>query len=57
MHLSTGNKFMDMEKRLMVAKQEMEGERWTGNLWLIDANYCIWSGKKYIAQGTIPSHL
>ena len=23
---------------------EWEGVGWTGSLWLVDANYCIWSG-------------
>ena len=35
---------MDLEKRLAVAKGEMEGVGWSENLGLIDANYCIWSG-------------
>ena len=37
---------MDLEKRLVVAKGEGEGEgaRWTRNLGLIDANYCLWNG-------------
>ena len=42
--LSTENKHMDMENRLVVAKGEGEGVGWIGNLGLIDANYCIWSG-------------
>ena len=32
----------DLENRLVVA--EGEGVGWTGNLGLIDANYCFWSG-------------
>ena len=36
---------MDFENRLMVAKGEGEGVRWTESLGLTDANYCIWSGK------------
>ena len=35
----------------------VRGSGWTGNLGLVDANYCIWSGKAMrsccIAQGTI----
>ena len=37
-------KIMDMENRLVVAKWEGEGVRWSGYLGLIDANYCIWNG-------------
>ena len=44
MNLSTAKKLMDLEKRLVVAKGEGEGAGWTGNLGLIDANYCIWNG-------------
>ena len=39
MNLSTEKKLMDLEKRLVVAKGEGKGVRWTGNLGLIDANY------------------
>ena len=39
MKLSTEEKIMDMENRLMVAKREGEGGGGTGNLGLIDANY------------------
>jgi len=41
---STEKKIMDMENRLMVAKEEGEGVRQTGNLGLINANYCLWNG-------------
>ena len=44
MTLSTEKKIMDVENRLVVAKGEGEGVGWTGNLGLIDANYCLWSG-------------
>jgi len=44
MNLSTEKKIMDMENRLVVAKGEEEGVRWTGSLWLIDANYCLSGG-------------
>ena len=37
-------KLMDFENRLVVAEGKGEGVGWTGNLGLIDANYCIWSG-------------
>ena len=45
MNLSTEKKLMELEKRLVVAKGEGDGEelQWTGSLGLIDANYCIWS--------------
>ena len=42
MNLSTEKKSMDLENRLVVAKGE--GVGWTGNLGLIDANYCLWNG-------------
>ena len=41
MILSTEKKIMVMENRLVVAKVEEEGMGWTGNLGLIDANYCL----------------
>ena len=41
MNLSTEKKLMDL-KRMAVAKAE--GAGWTGNLGLIDANYCPWTG-------------
>ena len=31
-------------RSLVVAKGEREGVGWGGNLWLIDANYCLWNG-------------
>jgi len=38
-------KIMDMENRhFVVAKREGEGVGGTGNLRLIDANYCLWNG-------------
>ena len=61
MNLSTEKKIMDLENRLVVAKGEGEGGEWTGNLGLIDANYCLWNGYAMrsccIALGTISSHL
>jgi len=47
MNLSTEKKLMDLENRLAVAKGEGgegEGVGWTGNLGLIDMNYCLWNG-------------
>ena len=44
MNLSTKKKITDMENRPMVAKREGERVRGTGNLGLIDANYCLWNG-------------
>ena len=41
MNLSTEKKHMDLENRLVVA--DGEGVGWTGNLGLIDANYCLWN--------------
>ena len=43
MNLSTEKKIMDKEKKFVVAKREGKGVGGTGNLGLIDANYCIWS--------------
>ena len=37
-------KLMDLKNRHVVAKGEGEGVGWTGNLGLIDANYCLWNG-------------
>ena len=42
MNLSIEKKIMDMENKLVVAKEE--GVGWIGNMWLIDANYCLWNG-------------
>ena len=43
MNLSTEKKIMDMENRLVVAKREV-GVGGTGNLGLVDANYCLCNG-------------
>ena len=45
--LSTEKKLMDLEKRLVVAKGEGEGVGWSGNLGLIDADYCIGMDKQW----------
>ena len=42
MNISTEKKIM--ENRLVVAKGEGKGVGGTGNLGLIDANYCLWDG-------------
>ena len=39
MNLSTENKFMDLENRLVVAKEEGKGVGWSWNWELIDVNY------------------
>ena len=50
MNLSTEKKLTDLENRLVITKGEgeregeEEGGGWTGNLGLIDANYCLWNG-------------
>ena len=44
MNLSTAKKLTDLENRHVFAKGEGEGVGWTGNLRLIDANYCLWEG-------------
>ena len=41
MNLSTEKKIMDLENRLLVAKGGARGVGWTGNLGLIDVNYCL----------------
>ena len=43
MNLSTEKKSMDLDNRLVVAMGEGEGVGWTGSLWLIDADCCLWS--------------
>ena len=59
MNISTEKKIMDLENRLVVAKQE--GVGWIGSLGLIDANYCFWNGLAMrfccVALGTMSSHL
>ena len=61
MNLSTEKKIMVLENRLVVAEEEEEGVGWTGSLWLIDANYCLWNGLAMrsccVALGTMSSHL
>ena len=61
MKLSTEKKIMDMENRLVIARREVEGVGGTGNLGLIDANYCVCNrkamGSCYIALGTMSGHL
>ena len=44
MKLSTEKKLMGLENRLVVVKEEGERGRWTGDLGLIEAEPCIWSG-------------
>ena len=44
MKLSTEKKVMDLEKRPVVVKWEGEEVGWTGNLGLVEANYCLWNG-------------
>ena len=46
MNLSTEKKIMDLENRLVVAKGEGERVGGTGNLGLIDANYCFWNDEQ-----------
>jgi len=43
-NLSTEKKIMDLENRLVVAKEVGEGVGWIGSLGLIDADYCLWNG-------------
>ena len=59
MDLSTENKIMDMEYRLVLAKGEGEGVGLIGSLGLIDSYYCLWDGLAmrscFVALGTILS--
>ena len=61
MKLSTEKKTTDLKNRLVVAKEEGEGVRWTGSLWLIDADSCHWNGLAMrsccVALGTMSGHL
>ena len=41
MNLSTENKLLDLQNRLVVAKEEGEGMGQIWNLGLIDADYCL----------------
>ena len=54
-------KIMDLENRLVTAKEEWEGMGWLGSLELIDADYCLWNGLAVrscsVALGTMSSHL
>ena len=51
MNLST-EKLMDLENRLVVAKEEGEGVGWTGNQGLIDANYLEWISNEILPYST-----
>ena len=42
MNLSTEEKLMDLENRLVVAKGEGEGVGWIGSFGLIDADYFVY---------------
>ena len=44
MNLFIEKKIIDMENRLVVAKEEGEGVGCTGNLGLLDENDCLWNG-------------
>ena len=61
MNLSTENKVMDWENRLVVAKGEGQGVGWFGSLGLIDTDYCLWNEIAMrsccVALGTMSSHL
>ena len=61
MNLSTEKKQTHVENRLVVAKREGERVGWTGNLGLVDANYCLWNGLAMrsccVAVGTKSIHL
>ena len=52
MNLSTEKKLMDLDNRLIVAKEKGAGGQWTGNLGFIDANYCIWNSNGALLYST-----
>ena len=52
MNLSTENKIMDLENRLVVAKGEW-GVVWIGSLGLTNADYCLWNGLAMIFCGEL----
>ena len=43
-NVSTEEKLMDLEKRLVIVKGERDEVGQTGNMALIDVNYCLWNG-------------
>ena len=61
MNLCTEKKLINLENRLVVAKEEGEGVGWIGSLGLVDADYCLWNGLAMrsccVALGTLSSHL
>ena len=61
MNLSSEKKIMDLENRLVVAKEVGEGVGWIGSLGLIDADYCLRNGltmrSRCVALRTMSSHL
>ena len=61
MNFSTAKRVMDLENRLVVAKEEGKGMGWFGSLGLIDADYFLWNGLAMrsccVALGTMSSHL
>ena len=60
MNLSTEKKIMELQNRLVVAKEKGEGVGWLGSLGLIDTNYCIWNALAMrsccVAMGNMASH-
>ena len=61
MNLSTEKNIVELENKLVVAKEEGEKVGWIGNLGLVDADYCLWNGlamrSRCVALGIISSHL
>ena len=53
MNLSTEKRVMDLENRLVVAKEEVEGVGRSGSLGLIDADYCLWNGLDIVPCATL----
>ena len=61
MNLFTEKKLMDLENRIVVAKEEGAGVGYIANLGIIDADYCLWNGLAMrsccVAVGTMSKHL
>ena len=61
MNPSSAKEIMNLENRLVVAKEEGEGVGWMRFLELIHADYCLWNGLAMrsccVAPGTMSGHL
>ena len=61
MNISTENKIMELENRLLAAKGERDGVRGVVNMRSLDANYCSWNAFTMrsccVALGTMSRYL